>query len=62
MSTPDHVTNVTLTAGIAMAVQADFVDIATFDKLAATCGEYLTKGREVAVASPHRNQRFQRGP
>src|SRR5438105_5281363 len=28
---------------------ADFVDIATFDKLAATCGEYLTKGREVAV-------------
>ena len=32
---------------------ADFVDIVTFDKLAATCGEYLTKGREVAVASPH---------
>ena len=29
---------------------ADFVDIVTFDKLAATCGEYLTKGREVAVA------------
>ena len=28
---------------------ADFVDIVTFDKLAATCGEYLTKGREVAV-------------
>jgi len=32
---------------------ADFVDIVTLDKLAATCGEYLTKGREVAVASPH---------
>src|SRR5258705_1819173 len=28
---------------------ADFVDIVTFDKLAATCGEYLAKGREVAV-------------
>ena len=28
---------------------ADFVDIATLDKLAATCAEYLTKGREVAV-------------
>jgi single-strand DNA-binding protein len=28
---------------------ADFVDIVSFDKLAATCGEYLTKGREVAV-------------
>jgi len=28
---------------------ADFVDIVTFDKLAATCGEWLTKGREVAV-------------
>jgi single-strand DNA-binding protein len=28
---------------------ADFVDIVTFDTLAATCGEYLTKGREVAV-------------
>ena len=28
---------------------ADFVDIVTFDKLAATCGEYLTKGRQVAV-------------
>ena len=28
---------------------ADFIDIVTFDKLAATCGEYLTKGREVAV-------------
>jgi single-strand DNA-binding protein len=28
---------------------ADFVDIVTFDKLAATCGEYLSKGREVAV-------------
>ena len=28
---------------------ADFVDIVTFDKMAATCGEYLTKGREVAV-------------
>ena len=32
---------------------ADFVDIVTFDKLAATCGQYLAKGREVAVASPH---------
>jgi single-strand DNA-binding protein len=28
---------------------ADFVDTVTFDKVAATCGEYLTKGREVAV-------------
>jgi single-strand DNA-binding protein len=28
---------------------ADFVDIVTFDKLAATCAEYLSKGREVAV-------------
>lgn len=28
---------------------ADFVDIVTFDKLAAVCGEYLSKGREVAV-------------
>ena len=26
-----------------------FVDIVTFDKLAATCAEWLTKGREVAV-------------
>lgn len=31
---------------------ADFVDIVTFDKLAATCAEWLTKGREVAVAPP----------
>src|SRR2546430_5412562 len=28
---------------------ADFIDIVTFDALAATCGEYLTKGRQVAV-------------
>ncbi|MDQ1499508.1 MAG: single-strand DNA-binding protein [Actinomycetota bacterium] len=28
---------------------ADFVDIVTFNKLAATCGEYLTKGRQVAI-------------
>jgi single-strand DNA-binding protein len=28
---------------------ADFVDIVTFDKLAATCAEWLSKGREVAV-------------
>jgi len=28
---------------------ADFIDIVCFDKLAATCGEYLTKGREVPV-------------
>ena len=28
---------------------AEFVDIVCFDKLAATCGEYLTKGREVPV-------------
>ena len=28
---------------------ADFVDIVTFDKLAATCAEWLPKGREVAV-------------
>jgi single-strand DNA-binding protein len=28
---------------------ADFVGIVCFDKLAATCGEWLTKGREVAV-------------
>lgn len=29
---------------------ADFVHIVAFDKLAATCAEWLTKGREVAVA------------
>ena len=29
--------------------QADFIDVVTFDKLASTCGEYLAKGREVAV-------------
>jgi single-strand DNA-binding protein len=29
--------------------QADFIDIVTFDKLAATCAEWLSKGREVAV-------------
>ena len=28
---------------------ADFIDVVTFDALAATCGEYLTKGRQVAV-------------
>jgi single-strand DNA-binding protein len=28
---------------------ADFVDIVCFDKLAATCAAWLTKGREVAV-------------
>jgi single-strand DNA-binding protein len=28
---------------------ADFVDIVCFDKLASTCAEWLTKGREVAV-------------
>ena len=28
---------------------ADFVDVVCFDKLAATCAEWLTKGREVAV-------------
>ena len=28
---------------------ADFVDIVTFDKLASTCADWLTKGREVAV-------------
>jgi single-strand DNA-binding protein len=28
---------------------ADFVDIVCFDKLAAVCAEWLTKGREVAV-------------
>jgi single-strand DNA-binding protein len=28
---------------------ADFVDIVCFDKLAATCAQYLTRGREVAV-------------
>jgi single-strand DNA-binding protein len=28
---------------------AEFIDIVTFDKLAATCAEWLTKGREVAV-------------
>ena len=28
---------------------ADFIDIVCFDKLASTCGEWLTKGREVAV-------------
>src|SRR5256885_17143606 len=29
---------------------ADFVDIVTFDSLAGVCGEYLAKGRQVAVA------------
>ena len=29
--------------------QADFVDVVTFDKLAATCADWLGKGREVAV-------------
>ena len=33
---------------------ADFVDIVTFDKLAATCAEWLTKGREVAVVGTYR--------
>ena len=28
---------------------AEFIEIVTFDKLAACCGEWLTKGREVAV-------------
>ena len=28
---------------------ADFIDIVTFDALAKVCGEYLTKGRQVAV-------------
>jgi single-strand DNA-binding protein len=28
---------------------ADFVDIVTFDSLAKVCGEYLAKGRQVAV-------------
>ena len=28
---------------------ADFVDIVTFDKLASTCADWLTKGRQVAV-------------
>src|SRR5207237_1123716 len=28
---------------------ADFIDIVTFDKLAGTCAQWLTKGREVAV-------------
>jgi single-stranded DNA-binding protein len=32
---------------------ADFIDIVTFDKLASVCAEWLTKGREVAVAPPH---------
>src|SRR2546421_7563639 len=41
---------------------ADFVDIVTFDQVVKVCGEYLTKGRQVAVASPHRNRRFRRGP
>ena len=28
---------------------ADFLDVVTFDKLAACCAQYLSKGREVAV-------------
>jgi single-strand DNA-binding protein len=28
---------------------ADFIDVVTFDKLAATCAQWLSKGREVAV-------------
>ncbi len=31
------------------AIPADFIDIVTFDKLAAVCAQWLTKGREVAV-------------
>ncbi len=27
----------------------DFIDVVTFDKLAATCSEWLSKGREAAV-------------
>ena len=32
-----------------MGSAADFVDVVTFDTLAAPCGEWLCKGREVAV-------------
>ena len=31
---------------------ADFVDLVAFDKLASVCADWLTKGREVAVAPP----------
>jgi single-strand DNA-binding protein len=29
--------------------KADFIDIVTFDDLAKVCGEYLAKGRQVAI-------------
>jgi single-strand DNA-binding protein len=29
---------------------ADYVDVTSFGKLAETCGEYLTKGRRVAIS------------
>ena len=41
---------------------AEFIDIVTFDKLAATCGEWLTKGREVAVAHPTETGGFSGDP
>jgi single-strand DNA-binding protein len=28
---------------------ADYVDVTTFGKLASVCGEYLTKGRRIAI-------------
>jgi single-strand DNA-binding protein len=37
---------------------ADFVDVVTFDKLAATCAEWLTKGREVAVVGRLRHSEW----
>ena len=37
---------------------ADFIDIVTFDALAATCGEYLTKGRQVAVTGRLRHNEW----
>ena len=38
---------------------ADFVDIVCFDKLAVTCVEWLTKGREVAVVGKLRLNEWQ---
>jgi single-strand DNA-binding protein len=38
--------------------QADFVDVVTFDKLAATCAEWLGKGREVAVVGKLRHSQW----
>ena len=37
---------------------ADFIDVVTFDALAKVCGEYLTKGRQVAVTGRLRHNEW----